>query len=113
MTFAVDEGGGMPTLIGPSDTMFRGRCPLPLEAVFVITVETVGATRTMVHVTEKVARVKTGSKFAIGHACRANEYDYIESTTIDEYRILLHIGECLGEQGMPQLRGASDAGFCD
>jgi hypothetical protein len=46
--------------------------------------------------------VRIGPNFA-GHG--GDYYERVPSTTIEEYRILLTIGNALSEQGVPSLQG--------
>lgn len=49
------------------------------------------------------SRVVIGTTWTIGHGWKADVYESVPGTTIEEYIILRAIGDCLGVKDMPAL----------
>jgi hypothetical protein len=89
--------------IGPSEVYFKGNEPLLYFAHFHIHLERVGPEQTKVEAISVGSKVIHGRKFSIHALGMINDYMDVEPTTIDEYRILLKIGSCVGQEGMPKI----------
>ncbi len=83
----------------------RGR-PVPYLADFHLKIEALDDNRTRVAVEAIDPQVIAGKTLLPGrHFTRANIYAPVEPTSIEEYDLLLRLGDELGEADMPPLQG--------
>jgi hypothetical protein len=75
--------------------------PLEYKAEYHIFVSPLSDSQTRVEVRTVEAQVRIGPTFT-SHG--GDLYEWVDPTTIEEYRILLVMGDYLGEQGMPPLQ---------
>lgn len=75
--------------------------PLEYKAEYHIFLSPLWDSQTRVEVRTVEARVRIGPSFTF-HG--GDTYEWVAPTTIEEYRILLMIGDKVGEQGMPPLQ---------
>jgi len=91
--------------MGLSNVYFAGGEPAPYIADFDLQIASVDDERTRVVVHALDAQVIAGKTWLPRHhMTRANIYVSVQPTTVEEYRLLLGIGEILGEPSMPALR---------
>ena len=95
--------GHMP--MGLSSVYSVGGRPVPYLADFQLRIEALGAGRTRVEVETIDPQVIAGRTLLPGrHFTRPNIYVPVEATSVEEYRLLLRLGELLGEPDMPPER---------
>ena len=88
--------------MGLSSVYFVGGKAAPYLADFHLKIEDLGGERTRVEVETIDPQVIAGRALMPGrHFTRPNIYVPVEATSIEEYRLLLRLGELLGEPGMP------------
>jgi hypothetical protein len=75
--------------------------PLEYKAEYHVFVSPLSDSQTRVEVRTVEAKVRIGPTFT-SHG--GDLYEWVAPTTIEEYRILLMIGDKVGEQGMPPLQ---------
>lgn len=75
--------------------------PLEYKAEYHVLLSPVSDSQTRVEVRTAEAQVSIGSSFSAHGGALA---EWVTPTTIEEYRILLMIGDKVGEQGMPPLQ---------
>jgi hypothetical protein len=84
--------------------LFRS-CPLVLYGSWLLIAEALDPNHTVVKVIPELTEVHNYRCFYIGHpwGCAIP----VESTTIEEYRMLFSLGQCLGVRGMPNVAAPS------
>lgn len=75
--------------------------PLEYKAEYHVFVSSASDSQTRIDVRTVEAQVRIGPSFTF-HG--GDTYEWVAPTTIEEYRILLTIGDKVGEQGMPPLQ---------
>ena len=83
----------------PSDVYHLWGKPLPYKAEYTLRITLLSESETLVKVSTTNADVLFGSNFING-----GDAEWVDPTTIEEYRILQLIGGRLGEAGMPPLQ---------
>ena len=92
--------GHMP--MGLSSVYYIDGRPVRYLADFQLKIEALGVGRTRVEVVTIDPQVIAGRALMPGrHFTRPNIYVPVEATSVEEYRLLLRLGELLGEPGMP------------
>lgn len=100
--FYLDKWG---MAIGGSNTHFMDGKSLPYIASFHIHITAIDSIQTRVEVFTHDSKVITGKQFLpLAHGKRAFEYEEVEPSTVEEYEILLKIGEELGEKNMSPIK---------
>jgi hypothetical protein len=82
----------------PSDVYHLWGKPLPYKAEYTLRVTPLSESKTLVNVSTTKADVLLGSNLING-----DDAEWVDPTTIEEYRILQLIGDRVGEQNMPPL----------
>jgi hypothetical protein len=90
-------------ILGTSEVYHTEGRFLPYRATFHAHIDSGSNPPVTVTVRPLTFEVRVGTSWAIGHAGKRNVYRSVPGTTIDEYRILLAIGSCLGISDMPAL----------
>jgi hypothetical protein len=94
-----------------SPVYFFGGEPAPYIADLYLKIEALEDQLTRVSVEALDAHVLAGKTLLPRHEfSRANIYLPVSSTTVEEYQLLLRIGEILGQSGMSSLQLPKDAG---
>jgi len=89
--------------IDPSEVYYGGGVPLRYRAEFQLHLTAPNDNSTQISVITHKPSVINGSVCCSPHGYKSNDVA-VESTTIEEYRILLFIGRLLGVSDMPTLR---------
>jgi len=87
--------------IAASDIYYSGKTPLKYKAEFALQLSPKSDSETEVSVHTTNSEVLMGPNL-VGDG--GDNYKYVHPTSIEEYRILIKIGDFLGEKGMPPLQ---------
>jgi hypothetical protein len=90
--------------LGLSEIYSKRSCPLPYVGQFRVHVVSEGADRARVEIHTLRSYVLTGKSWSPHTFSRVNQAADVPPTTIDEYRILVAVGECLGYKDLPPVR---------
>ena len=77
---------------------------LPYRSDFLVHATPIDAAQTRVQVEALRSKVITGTEFTVGHAWEQYVYRDVPPTTIDEYRVIRCLADCLGvKDGLPPV----------